>query len=326
MAFYNGKNVLVAGGSGLLGQALIPKLLEAGAHVRATQYTSRRIALRHPRLEIVACDLMEKDQARAAFKDMDIIFLAAAKIRGAKGIKEDASSLILYNLELHAGLIALAASMGAERCAFVSSSYMYPDTGKPNVESEGFEGDPFIPTSYGIGWMIRYLETLCKYFHGTSKTRYAIARPTAYYGPHDNFNPGECHVIPALIVKAAQRMDPFEVWGLGEETRSFTYVEDLAEGLILTVEKYAEAEGINICSAEACQVKDALGLILELFDFHPEIRFDAAKPVMIPYRVSDPAKAKEVLGWEARVSLREGLRKTIQWYLESQKAAAGRSV
>lgn len=324
--FYRGKNVLVAGGAGLLGQSLIPKLLEQGACVRATEYKSRKIALRHKALEIVSCDLMDTEASRAAFKGMDIVFLTAAKVRGAKGIKEDASSLILYNLNLHARLIALAASVGVERCAFISSSYVYPATGRPNVETDGFREDPYLPTNYGIGWLMRYLETLCKYFHRTRKTRYAIIRPTAYYGPHDNFNPGESHVIPALIMKAALRMDPFEVWGNGQEVRSFTYVEDLAEGLMLAVEKYAEAEGINICSQESCRVKDVLAMILDLLDFHPEIRLDAAKPAMIPYLVSDPGKAREILGWAARVGLREGLKRTLDWYAEQQAAAAKKSV
>jgi len=321
--FYKGKNVLVAGGAGLLGQSLIPKLLEQGAHVRATQYKHRRIEIEHKNLEVVSCDLMDMDQARQAFKNMDIVFLSAGKVRGAKETKEDPSSLILHILDLHTKLFSLAAAFGAERCAFISSSFVYPDTGRPSVESEGFDGDTFVKTHYGIGWTFRYLETLCKHFALSTKTRYSIIRPTSYYGPFDNFNLGECHVIPALIVKAAQRMNPFEVWGKGEEVRSFTYVDDVAEGVMLAVEKYAEAQGINICTKNSNRVREAMELILELSDFKPEIRFDSTKPTTISYRVSDPSKAKQVLGWEAKVSLRDGLQKTIQWYMERQKVPAG---
>lgn len=323
IVFYRGKNVLVAGGAGLVGQSLIPKLLEQGAYVRATQYKSRKISFAHKNLEVVSCDLFNTEQSTAVFKDIDIAFLAAAKIRGAKGIKENPSDIILYNLELHARLIALAATSGVERCALISSSYVYPDTGSANVEKEGFEGDPFIPTNYGIGWMLRYLETLCKHFHRASKTRYAIIRPTAYYGPHDNFNLGECHVVPAFIVKAVQKMNPFEVWGKGEEIRSFTYVEDLIDGLLCVTEKYAEAEGINICANESYPVRKVLETVLELTGHHPEIRYDTTKPMMIPYKVSNPAFAKEKLGWEAKHSLREGLKKTIDWYLQHKTTEIG---
>ena len=321
--FYSGKNVLVAGGAGLVGQALIPRLLEQGAHVRATQYKSRKLELTHKNLEIVSCDLLDPEQAKSSFRDMDVVFLAAAKVRGAKGIKEDPSSIILYNLDLHSRLIALAASSGAERCALISSSYVYPDTGKPNVEKEAFEGDPHIPTNYGIGWMLRYLETLCKHFHRASKTRYAIVRPTAYYGPHDNFNPGESHVVPALIVKAVQNMNPFEVWGKGEEIRSFTYVDDLVDGLLCVTEKYAEAEGMNVCSGESYPVKEVLAAVLDLLNFHPDVRYDATKPMMVPYKVSDPGLAKRRLGWEAGHTLRAGLKKTIDWYLQRKTISAG---
>lgn len=291
--------------------------------MRATQYKHRRIEIEHKNLEVVYCDLMNTDQAREAFKDMDIVFLSAGKVRGIKETKEDASSLILHILDLHTKLLSLAAASGAERCAFISSSFVYPDTGRPSVESEGFNGDPFVTTHYGIGWTFRYLETLCKHFALATKTSYCIIRPTSYYGPHDNFNLGECHVIPALIVKAAQQMNPFEVWGRGVEVRSFTYVDDVAEGLMVAVEKYAEAKGINICSKNSYSVKEVIELIFEIFMFKPEIRFDTTKPTSISYRVSDPAKAKQILGWEAKVSLSDGLRKTIQWYIERRKTLTG---
>ncbi|OGW68857.1 MAG: hypothetical protein A2036_01085 [Omnitrophica bacterium GWA2_50_21] len=311
---YKGKNVLVAGGGGLIGQNLIMQLLAAGAHVRATQHQSRRISVQHKNLEIVTCDLLRGAEAQEIFQDMDLVFIAAARIRGAKGIKEDPSGIILYNLDLHSKLIHLAAKMKAERCAFVSSSYVYPHTGRPNVEAEGFEGDPWIPMNYGIGWCNRYLETLCRHFHMTSRTKYAIIRPTAIYGPFDNFNLDECHVIPALIVKAVNRMNPYEIWGNGEDVRCFTYAEDVAEGLLLTMKKYAEAKPLNICCKDAHRVKDVISTILGILGFSPEIRFNSSKPSLIPYKVSDPGMAKTILGWKARTSLEEGLKKTIQWY------------
>lgn len=323
---YAGKNILICGGSGMAGQSVMRKLLERGAHVRATQYQSRKITLKHKNLEIVQADLKDDAQARSVFKDMDIAFLCAAKVGGAKRIKEDPSGLIIYNLDLHAKLMYLAAQNKLEKCAFISSSYVYPHTGKPNVEEEGFQGDPPKPLNYGLGWIKRYLETLAKHFHITSGTKYAIIRPANMYGPYDNFNIEECHVIPALIVKAVNRMDPFEVWGNGQDIRCFTYIDDLAEGLLETTDKYAVAEALNICPKETNTVKDAVKIILEHLNFSPKVYFSADKPAMIPYKVSDPSKAKEALGWEAKISFREGLGRTIKWYQEQMKVAthAGR--
>ncbi|MBI2118332.1 MAG: NAD-dependent epimerase/dehydratase family protein [Elusimicrobia bacterium] len=320
--YYKGKNVLVAGGSGMTGQSLIRKLINQGASVRATQYKSRKIILTHKNLEVISCDLKNDEEAQSIFKDMDMVFLCAAKVGGAKLIKEDPSSLIIYNLDLHAKLMYLASKMKLEKCAFISSSYVYPDTGKPNVESEGFKDDPWIPLNYGLGWIKRYLETLCKHFHMTSQTKYAIIRPANIFGPYDNFNIDECHVVPALIVKAVDQMNPFEVWGNGEDIRCFTYVDDLVDGLMLTVEKYAVAEALNICPKESHTIKDVIKHILDLLNFNPKIIFNSNKPSLIPYKVSDPGKALEILGWEAKISLREGLKQTIDWYIKNRKTQA----
>jgi len=314
--FYSGKNVLVAGGAGLVGQSLVNKLLEQGALVRATQYTTRKIALQHKNLEVISCDLMDENEARAAFADMDIAFLAAARVRGAKELQANPANLILDYLYIHSKLITLAVETKMDRCSFISSCYIYPDTGKPNAESEGFQGDPWIPTNYGIGWTTRYLETLCRYSHMTSKTKYAIIRPNAYYGPHDNFNPDQCHVIPALIVKAVQGMNPVEVWGDGKQIRSFTYVDDLVDGLMINLDKNATCLPVNICAKEAYTVKGLVAMILDILQLDVPVVYDPEKPSTIPYRVSDPAKAKELLGWEAHASLREGLTRTIDWYQE----------
>lgn len=306
--------MLVAGGAGLVGQSLVRKLLDQGAYVRATQYTTRAISLKHDNLEIVSCDLMDDIQARKVFSDMNVVFLAAARVRGAKELQANPSSLILDYLYIHSKLIALAAEMQVERCSFISSCYIYPDTGKPNSEEEGFQGDPWIPTNYGIGWTTRYLETFCRYSQITSKTKYGIVRPNAYYGPHDNFNIDQCHVVPALIVKAVQGMNPFEVWGDGQQIRSFTYIDDLVDGLMINLEKNATCTPVNISAKEGYAIKDLVAMILDILQLDVPVQYDPDKPSTIPYRVSDPTKAQSLLGWEAQVNLREGLTRTIEWY------------
>ena len=316
--FYEGKNVLVAGGAGMTGQNLVQKLLAQGAYVRATQHTSGKITLRHKNLEVVDCDLLDGEQARSVFKDMRIVFIAAGKVRGAKTILEDPSGPLMYNLELQSKLIHLSAKTQMERCAFISSSYIYPLTDAPNVESEGFKDNPWMPMNYGSGWVKRYLETLCKHFHMVSSTEYAIVRPVALYGPYDNYNLEECHVVPALIVKAVNQMNPYEVWGNGEDIRSFTQISDFVDGLMLTTAKYAVAEPLNICTRETHTVKQVAETIFDILDFHPKIEFNTDKPSVIPYRASDPSRAKELLNWEAKITLKEGLQQTIEWYTQHQ--------
>jgi len=305
---YKNKNVLVTGGAGLIGQSLVRKLLAKGAHVRATQYKTRAITLKHKNLEVITCDLNHADDAVAAFKDMDIVFLGAAKVGGAKANQDSASDLIMYNLSLSSRLISLASKMKLETCAFISSSFVYPPSSHPHSEHEGFFGNP---PSYGLGWIKRYLETLCKHFHSTSiKTQYAIIRPTAYYGIHDNFKIDECHVIPALIMKAIAHMDPFEVWGNGDEVRSFTYVDDVVDGLLLTTAKHAVADPINICTVETHTIKELVTTILDVAGYSPKIVYRLDMPTSLATVISSPAKAKAVLGWEAKTTLKEGIAKT----------------
>ena len=305
--YYKDRNILVAGGAGLVGQSLVRMLLGQGAFVRATQFKARRINFRHRNLEIVTCDLDNADDARATFKDMDSVFLAAAMVGGAKRNVDSASDLIMYNLHLSSKLIALAAKMKLDRCAFISSSFVYPNKLHPNIESEGFHGDPPV---YGLGWVKRYLETLCNHFHMTSDTSYAIVRPTTYYGANDNFNIDECHAVPALLAKALARMDPFEIWGTGHEVRSFTYVDDLAEGLMLTLERYAAADPINICTAETHTINEAVRIILDCAGYDPKIVYRVDAPTSLSSVISDTSKAKDLLNWEATTTFKEGIKKT----------------
>ena len=315
--FYQGKNVLVFQGGKLFGRSLTAKLLDQGAFVRATVEPGQEINLTHKNLEIVPFDLARIEQREALFKDMEIVFMTANKSAGAKVIKEEPHRLFMDNIRIQPRLMQSAVKAGAARVGFISSSYIYPDTGSPNVEREGFADDP-PKINYGIGWCFRYLETLCKHFQMTSKTRFAVIRPAAYYGPYDNFDPDEAFVIPALILKAVRRMNPYEVWGDGGDRRCFTYVDDLMEGFLLAVEKHAQADGVNLCAEESATVREVVALILEIMDFRPEIRFSTDKPSAIAYKVSDPGRAKGLLGWKARVSLREGLKRTIDWYLKER--------
>src|SRR3989338_3358447 len=265
--FYKEKKVLVLQGHKMFGQCLIRKLLNQGAWVRASSEEPRKIQIEDKRLEVAECDLANPQSAEPLFKDIDIVFMTANKSAGAKVITEDPDSLLMYNISVQPRLLHMAVKANVQRVGFISSSYIYPDTGSPNVEEEGFTGDPWIPTNYGIGLTYRYLETLCKHFHMTTKTKFALIRPTAYYGPYDNFNPEEGHVIPSLIIKAVNRMNPYEVWGNGRDVRCFTYVEDLMGGFMQAVEKYPEADALNICPGKSHTIKDVVGAILKALDF-----------------------------------------------------------
>lgn len=316
--YYKDKNIFVAGGAGLIGQSITKQLLERGAHVLATQYIKRKITTEHPNLSVIELDLRDIESVNKSMKDMDVLFLCGSKVGGAKAILYSAVDLVFYNLTLQFNLMHLAFKHKLDKVGFISSSYIYPDTGKPNIESEGFVGDPWKPTNYGLGWLVRYLETVCKFLHSSGNTKYAIIRPTSIYGPNGNFDFETCHAIPALIRRFAEKQDPLEIWGNGLDIRCHTYVDDVANGLLEVTDKYSVAEALNICSTEETTIKQVVDTLCKIENVTPIVHFDATKPSMIPYKVSSPKMAKELLGWQHKVSLEEGLTKTIKWYKENR--------
>lgn len=318
MSYYTGKNVLVTGGSGICGQTAVRRLLDEGANVRATTFTNRTLSITHPKLTVVKCDLMKMEDCVDVVKDMDIVINLVAYIKGAGGQTSSPMSLVRNNLYPTINMIEAACTEGVERFGFVGSSTMYPDVSYPVKEIEAFDLDPS-KVYTGVGWMKRYCEKMCMYYHSISKTKFAMIRTTAIYGPHDNFNPERCHVIPDLIMRAARLENPFEIWGDGTQIRDFIYVDDLVDGLFEVIEKHPNADPINIATGEKTTVKTLSETVVNEFGYTPTFVFNTSKPIMIPVRLVSVAKATSVLGWKSKVSLKEGIQKTVNWYKQNYK-------
>jgi GDP-L-fucose synthase len=141
-----------------------------------------------------------------------------------------------------------------------------------------------------------------------------IVRPYNAYGPRDHFDKTSSHVIPALIKRVLDGENPIVVWGSGKQTRAFLYVEDFARGLIEAIEKYPVPDPINIGTDEEISIAELIEKIIFITGSKSKVRFDLTKPDGSPRRNSDNTKAKKHIGFEARVSLNEGLKKTIDWY------------
>jgi GDP-L-fucose synthase len=148
----------------------------------------------------------------------------------------------------------------------------------------------------------------------------AIVRPYNTYGPRDHFDPQKAHVIPAIIRRVVDEEDPSIVWGDGEQSRAFVYVSDVGRGMLLAAEKYPNADPLNIGSDEEVKTRDLVSLIVELSGKRPKIVFDASKPTGQPRRSADTTKARSLIGYEPQVSLEEGLRRTIEWYVQARKS------
>jgi GDP-L-fucose synthase len=194
----------------------------------------------------------------------------------------------------------------------------------PTPETEGFSGTPE-ETNEGYGWAKRMAEFEAAAVHKEFGLRVAIARPYNAYGPRDDFDPETSHVIPALIRKALSGQDPLEVWGDGTQTRAFLYVEDFVRGLLEVAERYAECDPVNLGADEEVSIGDLARMIVELCGSRARLRFETGAPKGQPRRNCDTAKAREKLAFSAKVPLREGLRRTIEWYrrrLETKPGSA----
>ncbi len=318
MSFYKGKNILITGAAGITGHAAMKRLLAEGAHVRATQFTSRKINIEHDNLEVVSCDLMEHDDCMDALNDIDVCLNFVAYIRGAKGQTDPKNylNLVRRNLIPSINMFDAAVRQGIDRFGFIGSSTMYPNVSYPVKESEAFDSEPH-PLYVGVGEMKRYCEKVIKYFNEISDTKFAVVRTSAIYGPHDAFNENG-HAIPQLILKADAGMNPFEVWGDGSQVRDFVYVDDVVDGLLTVLEKDPTAQPYNVATGNGTTIKELVEIITDIYGYEPEFNFDTTKPVMIPKRLLDVSKIKDNLGWTAEHDVRAGLEKTISWYKDNK--------
>ena len=260
---YNNKNVLVTGAAGIAGHSMVKRLLDEGSYVRATVHKTRKLNLpRHKNLEILKLDLNSHTSCLSYTKDMDIVFNFVAFIRGAGEQIHNQVNLVRNNVVPTINMFDAAVKSKVEKVGFIGSSTIYPDADYPVKEDEGFVGNPH-PAYYGVAWMKRYAEIVCNHFNNITDTKFSIIRTTAMYGPHDNFN-NRGHVIPQLIMKAENKMNPFEIWGDGTQVRDFTYVDDVIDGLLLVMKNH-NGETYNVATGKPTTVTE-LGEILTDID------------------------------------------------------------
>jgi GDP-L-fucose synthase len=310
--FFASRLSLVTGGAGFIGTHLAKALLEQGGRVRLALHRRAPI-VSDPRIETVHVDLTRQEDCLAAMQGVDLVFHAAGASSGVGAGADQAMAGITTNLNLTAQVLQAAWTAGVERILIFSSSTVYPVCDHPVREDEA-EGAPH-PAYLGYGRMRRYFEHLAEFVASRSGVKVALVRPTAVYGPHDNFDPATSHVVAALVRRAVAKLDPFEVWGTGDEVRDFLHVEDFARGCLLTMEKHAACDPINIGYGSPVTIRRIVDIVLEAAGHtKADVRFDASKPTAIPVRLVDTSKAKRLLGFEPRIPIESGLRDLVRWY------------
>lgn len=326
-SFWQGKKVLVTGGTGFIGSHVVEMLVSYGAKVRVAtsrelnETGKRNLANIIGEVEIIEANLAELEAAKRATKDQQYVINAAAKVAGVHWNMKHPATMFRENMLIGMNVLEAAKQNGCERFLVVSSACVYPrHCTIPTPEEEGFKDEPE-PTNSGYGWAKRMSEFLGKAYHDEYGMTVAIARPYNAYGPRDNFDPERSHVVPGIIYRLFSGENPFHVWGDGEQSRSFLYVKDFARGLIEVIEKYPKADALNLGANEEVKIKDLVKLIMEVAEKQDvPIVFDTSKPSGQPRRCCDTTKASEKIGWQPQYGLRRGLKETIDWYKETYHA------
>ena len=312
----NGAKVLVAGGTGFIGANLLARLLSRGCRVRATLH-KRPAVIKNDAIEYMQADLTVMDDCRRVVEGVDYVFMCAANTSGAAVMAATPLVHVTPNVVMNAQMLEAAYFAKVKRFGFISSSAAYPPSGaRPVREDEMFDGEPY-EAYYSVGWMKRYSEILCRIYAQKIKNPMptVVIRPSNVFGPYDDYDFRTSHMMAALIRRVVERHQPLEVWGTGDDVKDHIFIDDFIEGMLLAFEHPSDYLAVNIASGQGYSVKQILHMILEV-DGYPdaEVRFDPAKPTMIPIRLIDTSLAKERLKFETRTPLREGIRRTVDWY------------
>jgi GDP-L-fucose synthase len=312
--FFRNKRVLVAGARGFVGTNLVDQLVQLGASVRGS-VTRRVPPSKCGSVEYIESDLTMRDDCKRLVDEIDYVFMAAACTSGAAVIETNPLAHLTPNVVMNSYMLEAARAAGVKKFCFVSSNVVYPVTDFPVAEDHtNFE---FFEKYFIVGWMKQFSELMCEMYseHIDHPMSTIIIRPGNLYGPHDKFSWKESKVIPALIRRAIERHNPFVVWGNGQDIKDFLYIDDFIEGLLLAFMGSSQYEIFNIASGQPSTINQVLREVLEATDYvDATIQYDLTQPQMIPKRMINIERIQKRCGWSPRVSLSEGIERTVEWY------------
>ena len=301
--------IFIAGHRGMLGSALARALEVAGAKNLVQRDRSR-------------LDLTDTSAVAKFFAEEkpEIVILAAAKVGGIKANNDQPVEFLLDNLRMQNNVIAAAHETGVGKLLFIGSSCVYPRLAPQPMPETAFLSGPLEPTleSYAVAKIAGI--KLCQSFVREYGDNFISAVPTNLYGPNDNFDLETSNVLAALLRKAhdGKKSGAREliVWGTGTPRREFLHVDDCASACLFLLEKYESPEIINVGCGEDVSIRELAELVCDVVGFAGELAWDKTKPDGTPRRLLDVSKLRGI-GWSPRISLRDGIAQTYDWFLKN---------
>lgn len=318
MDFWQEKRILLTGGAGFLGTSIVEQLQERGVQ-------SDQISIPRSR----DLDLRKWENCVSAVKDKDLVIHLAAKVGGIGFNQNFPGELFYDNAVMGIQLIEAARQEGVEKCVVLGTVCAYPKfTPVPFSEDELWNGYPEETNApYGIAKKALLVQLQAYRQQYGFNGIYLL--PVNLYGPRDNFKPESSHVIPALIKKfvdaVRENKTSVDVWGTGSASREFLYVDDAARGIVLATERYNKADPVNLGAGKEISIRELVGIIQKHTGFTGKIHWDTAKPDGQPRRCLVTSRAEKEFGFGAQVPFEEGLKRTIEWYLNNTPERSARS-
>jgi GDP-L-fucose synthase len=312
-AFWDGRTILVTGGSGFLGRVVVAKLADRGARVIAPRSADYDLTVAG------AADDMLADHRPS------LVVHLAARVGGIGFNQAEPAPLYLSNLLMGTYVIEAARQAEVDKTVLVGTVCSYPKfTPVPFREESLWDGYPEETNApYGIAKKAHLIHAQVNAQQYGQRFAYLI--PTNLYGPGDKFHPAVSHVIPALIKKCVDAKergdDKVEVWGTGRASREYLYVDDAAEAIVLAAQAHESSEPVNLGNDHEVTIRETVETIARLVGFDGELLWDPTRPDGQPRRRVDATRAANEFGWRARMPFEEGLRRTIDWYLTNRAEA-----
>lgn len=307
--------IYVAGHRGLVGSAILRRLEREGFENIITR-TSRELDLRNQ----AAVDAFFTSESP------EVVVLAAAKVGGILANSTYPADFLYDNLAIAANVIHAAHAHGVRKLLNLGSSCIYPKLAAQPLKEEYLLTGPLEETNraYAVA-KIAAIE-LCDSYRVQHGNDFISAMPTNLYGPHDNFDLRNSHVLPALIRKMHEAKESgartVSVWGTGTPKREFLHTNDLADACLFLLENVSRPGPINVGTGTDLSIRELAELIAAVVGFEGELEFDTSKPDGTPRKLMDVNLLKS-LGWEAKIGLREGLEDTYDWFKRNQDSARG---